>query len=107
MIKKASEISLKVRPIALTIEHRYYYEGPCRFSPDGGKMMVGRGTIVGGDGYALNNCNGLVIFRVKDQMDFWTKQNWCGNHLALVYGDYTRELSRLYSVLGVEELAAY
>ena len=27
MIKKASEISLKVRPIALTIEHRYYYEG--------------------------------------------------------------------------------
>ena len=31
MIKKASEITLKVRPIALTIEHRYYYEGPCRF----------------------------------------------------------------------------
>ncbi len=79
----------------------------CRFSPDGSKMMVGRGTIVGGDGYDLNNCNGLVIFRVKDQMDFWTKQNWCGNHLALVYGDYTRELSRLCSVLGVEELAAY
>ncbi len=31
MIKKAPEITLKVRPIALAIEHRYYYEGPCRF----------------------------------------------------------------------------
>ena len=79
----------------------------CRFSPDGGKMLVDRGTIVGGDGYDLNNCNGLVIFWVRDQMDFWTKQNWCGNHIALVYGDYTKEHSRLCSVLRIEELTAY
>ena len=79
----------------------------CRFSPDAGKMLVGRGTIVGGDGYDLDNCNGLVIFRVHDQQDFWKKQRFCGNHLAMVYGDYTRELSCLAEVLGVEELAAY
>ena len=79
----------------------------CRFSPDGSKLFVGKGTIVGGDGYDLDNCNGLVIFRVKDQLDFWNKQKWCGNHCALVYGDYTRQLSRLASVLGIEELASY
>lgn len=31
MIKRISDIILKVRPVALSIEHRYYYEGPCRF----------------------------------------------------------------------------
>ena len=79
----------------------------CRFSPDGSKLFVGKGEIVGGDGYELDNCNGLVIFRVKDQLDFWNKQKWAGNHCALVYGDYTKELSRLAEILGVEELAAY
>ncbi len=78
----------------------------CRFSPDGGKLFVGRGTIIGGDAYDLNNCNGLVIFRVKDQTDFWNKQKWCGNHCALVYGDYTKELARLAEVFGMELLAS-
>lgn len=31
MIKKASDIELKVLPLFCTIEHLYYYEGPCRF----------------------------------------------------------------------------
>ena len=79
----------------------------CRYSPDGSKMFIGKGEIVGGDGYDLNNCNGLVIFRVKDQQDFWDKQKWAGNHVALVYGDYTKELSRLCSIMGLEELGSY
>ena len=62
---------------------------------------------IGGDGYELQNCNGLLLFRVKDQQDFWNKQLFVGNHMSLVYGDYTRQLSRLAAVLGIEELAAY
>lgn len=31
MIKKASEVKLKALPLLISIEHRYYYEGPCRF----------------------------------------------------------------------------
>lgn len=78
----------------------------CRFSPDGGKLFIGKGTIVAGDGYELDNCNGLVYFRVADQKDFFTKQVKAGNHLALVYGDYTQELENLAKVLGIEALIA-
>ena len=78
----------------------------CRFSPDGEKMLIGRGEVVGGDGYQMPNCRTTVIFRVKDQEDFYRKQLEVGNHCALVFGDYTRELAALAEVLGVEALMA-
>ena len=78
----------------------------CRFSPDGEKMLIGRGEIVGGDGFQMPNCRTTVIFRVKDQEDFYRKQLEVGNHCALVFGDYTRELAALAEVLGVEALMA-
>ena len=31
MIRKACDIKLYVRPVLLGIQHRYFYEGPCRF----------------------------------------------------------------------------
>ena len=31
MIKKASDIKLNVLPLLISVEHLYYYEGPCRF----------------------------------------------------------------------------
>ena len=31
MIKKASDVTLKVLPVLATAEHLFYYEGPCRF----------------------------------------------------------------------------
>lgn len=31
MICKASDIRLCVRPVLLGVEHRFFYEGPCRF----------------------------------------------------------------------------
>ena len=76
----------------------------CRFSPDGSKLFIARGDVVCGDGYEANNCNNLVIFRVKDQMDCYKKQLLVGNHVALVYGDYTEQLKALAEVLGVEPL---
>ena len=76
----------------------------CRFSPNGDKMLIARGEVVCGDGYTANNCNNLVIFRVRDQKDCYKKQCQVGNHVALVYGDYTQELIQLAEVLGVEPL---
>ena len=35
----------------------------CRISPDCKKLFVGKGTIVGGGDYDLDNCNGYVVFR--------------------------------------------
>ena len=79
----------------------------CRFSPNGDKLFISRGEVVCGDGYGANNCNNLVIFRVKDQMDCYKKQCLVGNHVALVYGDYTEELTALAEVLGIEILKAF
>ena len=78
----------------------------CRFSPNGDKLFIAKGEVVCGDGYTLNNCNNLVIFRVKDQMDCYKKQLQVGNHVALVYGDYTEELIALAEVLGIEPLVS-
>lgn len=74
----------------------------CRFSPDGEKLFVGKGTVICGDGYDLDNCNNLVYFRVEDQHKFFNAQNQVGNHLAMVYGDYTRELKDLAKELDLE-----
>lgn len=78
----------------------------CRFSPDGGKLFIGRGTIVGGAAYNSDNCNNPVIFRVSDQRDFFEKQCQCGMHLPLVYGDYTKELIAFAKIMGVEPVVA-
>jgi hypothetical protein len=37
-------------------------------------------------------------------MDCYKKQCLVGNHVALVYGDYTEQLKALAEVLGVEPL---
>ena len=78
----------------------------CRFSPDGSKLFIGTGEIVMGGGYDGYNCSQLVYFRVKDQADTWAKQCFAGNHCALVYGDYAKELKDLAISLGVEPLVA-
>ena len=77
-----------------------------RFSPDCKKMFVAKGTIKGGGGYDLENCSLSVIFQVEDQKDFFNKQINFGNHLPLVYGDYTKELTALGDILGIEVVTA-
>lgn len=74
----------------------------CRISPDCKKLFVGKGTIVSGGDYDLNNCNGYVVFRVQDQNKFFKAQCYFGNHLPLVYGDYVKELEMLGECLGLE-----
>ncbi len=78
----------------------------CRFSPDGKKLFIAKGDIVGGGGYEKHNCSGPVFIRVRDQEDFFNKQCEVGMHLPLVYGDYTRELIALAELFGVEAVVA-
>lgn len=79
-----------------------------RISPDCKKMFIGKGTIVGGGGYDQQNCSLSVIFTVHDQKDFFKKHiRYGGNHLPLVYGDYTEELEMLAEMLGLEPVIAY
>lgn len=77
----------------------------CRISPDCKKLFVGKATIVGGGDYDLDNCNGYVVFRVADQEKFFKAQCEVGNHLPLVYGDYTKELELLGECLGLEVMS--
>ncbi len=77
-----------------------------RFSPDCKKMFVAKGTIKGGSGYSDVNCSLTVIFQVDNQEDFFTKQINFGNHIPLVYGDYTKELALLGDSLGLEVVTA-
>jgi L-fucose isomerase-like protein len=76
----------------------------CRFSPDCKKMLIGKGSIVGGGGYDTDNCNNYVIFRVADQKKFLEAHKFTGNHMALVYGDYVEELTLLAEAFKLEPL---
>lgn len=77
-----------------------------RFSPDCKKAFVAKGTIKGSGGYDEPNCTMSVIFQVEDQKDFFNKQINFGNHMPLVYGDYTKELIMLVEALGLEVVTA-
>ena len=78
----------------------------CRFSPDGAKLFIGKGTIAGGAAYHDHGCSGPVVIRVKDIDDFFEKQLMVGMHLPIVYGDYTKELKRMAMLLGIETIEA-
>ncbi|MCR5082559.1 MAG: fucose isomerase [Parasporobacterium sp.] len=73
-----------------------------RISPDCKKLFIGSGEIVAGGDYDVNNCNGYVVYRVADQRKYYEAQLEFGNHLPLVYGDYTEELKMLGKFLGLE-----
>jgi len=78
----------------------------CRFSPDGSKLFIGRGTIIGGGGFKDHGCSGPMLIKVADGDDFFDKQCEVGMHLPVVYGDCTRELKALAKVLGVEAITS-
>lgn len=76
----------------------------CKFSPDGSKMLIGKGKIIESSGQDRENCTQLVFYRLKDSLKAHRAQCEVGIHVALVYGDYTAELTELCDALGVEPL---
>ncbi len=77
-----------------------------RISPDAKKIFIAKGTICGGAGYEMKNCDQGVFFHVADQKDFFHKQSYFGNHTVLAYGDYVEELVRLAEALDLEPVIA-
>ncbi len=73
-----------------------------RFNPRGTKMLIVKGTIVGGTGYDRYGCPEGVYFRVSDRDKLFKAQLEFGNHLPLVYGDYVNDLEHVAELLGVE-----
>ena len=76
----------------------------CKFSPDVGKMLIGKGEIVESSGQNRENCTQLVFYRLNDSLKAHRAQCEVGIHVALVYGDYTKELIALADAIGVEPL---
>ena len=77
-----------------------------RISPDATKIFIAKGTISGGAGYEMENCDQGVFFNVADKVDFYHKQQYFGNHTVLAYGDYVEELKMLAEALGIEAVIA-
>ena len=63
-----------------------------RIDPTCEKMLVIRGKIKGQFGYGRQNCSTAVIYQVEDAQSAYEKTFDFGSHMALVYGDYTKEL---------------
>lgn len=76
----------------------------CKFSPDVGKMFIGKAEIVASSGQDRQNCTQLVFYRMKDSKAAHYAQCKVGIHVCLVYGDYTNELIALAEALGVEPM---
>ena len=76
----------------------------CKFSPDGSKMFIGKAEIVDSSGKDKENCTQLVFYRFKDSLAAHRAQCKVGIRIALVYGDYTKELGALAEALDVEPL---
>ncbi len=77
-----------------------------RIDPTCEKMLVIRGKIKGQFGYGRQNCSTAVIYQVEDAQSAYEKTFDFGSHMALVYGDYTKELEMVCKVLGLEMVVA-
>lgn len=73
----------------------------CRVDPTCKKILIAKGTIVGGLGYGSVNCSEGVFFEVKDVHTFWKYQMDCGNHVPLIYGRFRRSARSAGGKLGL------
>ena len=77
-----------------------------RFNPECTKIMVARGTVVGGFGYTTTGCSEGIYFSVEDKLDYFRKQAKFGLHMPTVFGDHVEDVKRLGEVLGLEVVVA-
>ena len=78
-----------------------------RVHPNGDKLLVMRGVLVGSDGWDKDNLGCSVAATIKPVDSgrgdrFIRRQTEYGNHLSWVYGDYGAELEELGRLMGVE-----
>jgi len=77
-----------------------------RVSPGADKLMVTKGVIAGCGGFDTPGCSLEVVIQVEDAVAFFHKAVDVGNHSAMVYGDYSRQLSALGELMGLEVIEA-
>lgn len=77
-----------------------------RFNPECTKIMVAKGTVVGGFGYGTTGCSEGIYFSVEDKLDYFRKQARFGLHMPTVFGDHVEDVKRLGEVLGLEVVVA-
>jgi len=77
-----------------------------RFNPQCDKIMVAKGTVVGGFGYETTGCSEGIYFEVEDKYDYFHKQAKFGLHMPAVFGDHIADVKRLGEVLGMEVVVA-
>ena len=74
--------------------------GSCELCCERTRALVGFDS----SGKDKENCTQLVFYRFKDSLAAHRAQCKVGIHIALVYGDYTKELGALAEALDVEPL---
>jgi L-fucose isomerase-like protein len=77
-----------------------------RVSPGADKLMVTKAVIAGCGGFDTPSCSLEVVLQVEDAVAFFQKAMDVGNHSAMVYGDWSRELRALGELLGLEVIEA-
>lgn len=77
-----------------------------RYDPLCEKIMVAKGTVLGGFGYTTTGCSEGVYFEVADKYEYFHKQAKFGLHMPLVFGDHIEDVKMLGEVLGMEVVTA-
>lgn len=77
-----------------------------RFNPQCDKIMVAKGTCLGGFGYQATGCSEGIYFEVEDKYDYFHKQAEFGMHMPLVFGDHADDIRMLGRVLDMEVVTA-
>jgi len=72
-----------------------------RFNPLATKILVVKGRIIGCC-FHERGCSPTVDIRVSDAKKIIHIQADFGHHMAMVYGDYTRQIDKLSTVMGFE-----
>ncbi len=68
------------------------------------RLLLTKGQIVGGHGFRNFGCSLGFRVKVPNALELYHKAADVGNHLAVVYGDYTRELRDLANLMRFELL---
>ncbi len=72
-----------------------------RFDPAATKLLVARGEVVRGFGTDRSGCSLGLDLKVPRLMDLYHEHAAFGQHLAVVYGDYSRELKQLAALMNL------
>ena len=77
-----------------------------RSNPARKKIMLAKGKIIDGIGFRQTGCTLGVNIEIPKVRELYHQGADIGNHLVVVYGDYTREMRELASIMNYEVLEA-